>query len=73
MDIQSLKTILRVQAQGSLAGAARSLDVDPSSVSRVVASVEADLGIRLFQRTTRSLAVTEEGQTYLQRLAPLID
>lgn len=73
MDIASLRTVLLVQSRGSIAGAARTLDVDPSSVSRTVAAVEADLGIRLFQRTTRRLTVTEEGQTYLSRLAPLIE
>ncbi len=72
MEITSLKTVLLVQTHGSIAGAARALDIDPSSVSRVVAAVEADLGIRLFQRTTRRLTVTEEGQTYLGRLAPLV-
>lgn len=73
MDIASLRTVLLVKSRGSIAGAARTLDVDPSSVSRTVAAVEADLGIRLFQRTTRRLTVTEEGQTYMSRLAPLIE
>jgi len=73
MEIASLKTVMLVQAHGSIAGAARALDLDPSSVSRTVAAVEADLGIRLFQRTTRRLTVTEEGQTYLTRLAPLVE
>ncbi|SNZ21288.1 LysR family transcriptional regulator [Cohaesibacter gelatinilyticus] len=73
MDITSLKTVLLVQTRGSIAAASRVLDLDPSSVSRIVATVEAELGIRLFQRTTRRLTVTEEGQAYLQRLAPLID
>ena len=73
MDIAALKTVLMVQAQGSIAGASRVLNLDPSSVSRIVASVEAALGMRLFQRTTRKLTVTEEGQTYLTRLAPLIE
>ncbi len=73
MDIASLKTVLLVQRRGSIAGAARTLEVDPSSVSRTVAAVEANLGIRLFQRTTRRLTVTEEGQTYMSRLAPLIE
>lgn len=73
MDITSLRTVLLVQSQGSIAGAARTLDMDPSSVSRTVSAVEAGLGIRLFRRTTRRLTVTEEGQTYLNRLAPLID
>lgn len=73
MEVASLKAILLVQAHGSIAGAARALDVDPSSVSRTVAAVEADLRIRLFQRTTRRLTVTEEGQAYLGRLAPLLE
>ncbi len=73
MDSSALKTILRVRDMASIAGAARVLDVDPSSVSRVVAAVEAELGTRLFHRTTRRLTVTEEGQRYLQRVAPLLD
>ena len=73
MDIASLKTLLLVRNHGSIAGAARSLNVDPSSVSRTLAGIEADLGVRLFQRTTRRLTVTEEGQIYLARLEPLIE
>lgn len=49
------------------------LDVDPSSVSRTVAATEAALGLRLFQRTTRSLAITEEGDAYLRRVTPLLE
>lgn len=73
MEISALRTILLVQTHGSIAAAARALDMDPSSVSRTVAAVEENLGIRIFQRTTRKLAVTEEGQAYLSRLSPLIE
>ena len=73
MKTDILKTLLTVQANGSFADAARVLDVDPSSVSRLVRQAEAELGFRLFQRTTRSLSVTEEGQLYFARLAPLLD
>ncbi|MEM7091037.1 MAG: LysR family transcriptional regulator [Pseudomonadota bacterium] len=73
MEIASLKIVLLVQAHGSIAGAARALKLDPSSVSRTVAAVEADLGVRLFQRTTRRLSVTEEGQVFLARLAPMLE
>ena len=59
--------------RGALRAAARVLSVDPSSVSRTVAAVEADLGLRLFQRSTRSLSVTEEGEAYLTRLVPLLE
>lgn len=73
MEIETLKTVVLVAQQGSFAAAARVLNVDPSSVSRAVASAEAALGLRVFQRTTRSLAVTEEGEIYLRRIAPLLD
>ena len=73
MDSSALKIVLRVQAHGSIAGAARALDLDPSSVSRVVGVVEAALGIRLFHRTTRKLTVTEEGRQYLNRIAPVLE
>ena len=73
MDIEALKIVTLVAQQGSFAAAARVLTVDPSSVSRTVAAVEADLGLRLFQRSTRSLSVTEEGEAYLARLVPLLE
>lgn len=73
MDIQSLKSLLLVRDIGSIAGAARALDVDASSVSRIVANAEKELGVRIFQRSTRKLALTEEGGRYLQRVAPLLE
>lgn len=73
MEIHALKTVLMVANQGSFAAAARVMNVDPSSVSRTVSNVEAELGLRLFQRTTRTLSATEEGEIYLRRIAPLLD
>ncbi|MEL7116030.1 MAG: LysR family transcriptional regulator [Pseudomonadota bacterium] len=73
MEIEALRTVALVAERGSFAAAARVLDLDPSSVSRTVANVEAALGLRLFQRTTRALSITEAGQTYLTRVAPLLD
>lgn len=62
-----------VAQQGSFAAAARLLDLDPSSVSRRVANTEAALGLRIFQRSTRTLSVTDEGESYLRRIVPLLD
>ncbi len=73
MELQALKTILLVRDLGSIAGAARALDLDASSVSRTVAAVERELGQRLFQRSTRRLSLTEEGERYLQRVTPLVE
>ena len=73
MTINDLRVLQLVAAQGSFAGAARILDVDPSSVSRTIAGIEETLGVRLFQRSTRRLSVTDAGEIFLQRLAPLLD
>ena len=73
MDTDVLKTVALVAQQGSFAAAARVLNVDPSSISRAVASAETALGLRLFQRTTRSLTVTEEGEYYIRRVTPLLE
>ena len=73
MEIEALKAVLTVSQRGSFAAAARQLDMDPSSVSRAVAGVEADLGIRLFHRSTRRLSLTEEGRIYILRLTPLLE
>ncbi|MEM1298975.1 MAG: LysR family transcriptional regulator [Pseudomonadota bacterium] len=72
MELAALKTILTIREQGSMAGAGRVLDLDPSTVSRILAQVEAETGLRLFQRSTRKLSVTEEGARYLDRIAPLV-
>ncbi len=73
MDMQGFRTLLLVRDLGSIAAAARALDIDASNVSRTVAAVERELGARLFQRSTRKLALTEEGDRYLRRIAPLLE
>ena len=73
MDVDALRTVQRVAQHGSFAAAARVTGVDPSSVSRTVAGVEAALGLRLFQRSTRALRLTEAGTVYLGRRGPLLD
>jgi len=73
MNTDSLKLFVEVAQLGSFAAAARKLDLDPSSVSRTVAALEEQLGLRLFQRTTRRLEVTEAGEIYLKRIAPLLN
>lgn len=67
-DLALLQDIAR---QGSFAAVARQRSVDPSSIGRMVAAIEADLGFRLFVRTTRRMALTEAGSAYLARLVPI--
>jgi LysR family transcriptional regulator, regulator for bpeEF and oprC len=47
--------------------------VSPSAVSRAVARLEEDLGIRLLQRTARSLTLTEDGAKFYQRCQQIVD
>ena len=73
MDDQLLRTTLLVARTGSFAAAAREAGVDPSSVSRQVAALEASTGIRVFDRTTRRLDITEAGRLYLDQALPALE
>jgi DNA-binding transcriptional LysR family regulator len=70
--LMSLRAFQRVADEGSFAAAARALDLSPAVVTRLVADLEAHLGARLLQRTTRRVALTEVGQAYLERLRPIL-
>jgi len=70
VDLDTLMTVIRL---GSFAAAARELHVDPSWVSRTVAALESDLGTRLFQRSTRQIAMTEAGAKFVERIGPLLE
>lgn len=72
MDLSVVQTFVEVVRQGSFAAVARDRNLDPSSVSRAIASLEKELGIRLFQRTTRQLSLTEAGTVYFERMEPLV-
>ena len=73
MDIETLKLAVLVADRGGFASAARQLSLDPSAISRSIPGLEAELGVRLFQRSTRRFSVTEAGARYLERVAPLIE
>ena len=73
MDIETLTIFVEVMRQGSFAAVARKRDLDPSSISRAIAGLEQQLGVRLFQRTTRKLSPTEAGITYFNRIEPLLE
>lgn len=60
----AIDAFVKVVEAGSFAGAAERLDVSVSSVSRLVADLEAHLGTRLLHRTTRRLSLTEAGRTF---------
>ena len=73
MEMRSLQVFVDVARRGSFAAAARARGLDPSSVSRTIVALEREVGIRLFQRTTRRLALTEAGAGYFRRIEALLD
>lgn len=70
--LSAMRAAAEVAEQGGFAAAARALGLAPPSVSRLVSDLEADLGIRLFTRSTRAVAVTEEGEHYLARARDIL-
>ncbi len=62
----------KVVATGSLSAAARELGLSPAMVSRRLAALEARLGVRLVNRTTRSLHLTDEGASYYESCARVL-
>lgn len=72
MERSDLELVLAVRDHGSLAAAAQSLDVAPPVVTKRLAALEARLGQRLFQRTTRRVSPTAEGETVCERAILLL-
>lgn len=73
MDLHTLDLFTAVMRQGSYAAVARDRDLAPSTVSRAITALERELGLRLFERSTRKLAPTEAALAYHARLQPLLD
>lgn len=71
-DRSDLDMTMAVRQHGSLALAARQLGVTPSAITRRLAALEARLGVRLFQRTTRRVSPTAEGEAFCERAAELL-
>lgn len=67
-----LLAFLRTAEAGSFTGAARRLGTTPSAVSKSVARLERQFGVRLFHRSTRNLTLTAEAAAYTERVAPLL-
>ena len=66
-QLQGLLSFIEIADAGSLAGAARRLGVTPAAVSKNLARLEEQLGVRLVQRSTRTLRLTPEGAGFLDK------
>ena len=69
----ALRVFRHVAELGSFTEASRKLGLSPPAVSKNVAELEAHLGVRLINRTTRRMALTEEGRIYLDHIARGLD
>lgn len=67
-DYETLKYFNKVAETLSFVKAADDLNIQKSLLSRRIAELENQLGVRLFQRTTRKVSLTEEGQAFLQEV-----
>lgn len=70
--LPELTAFVAIAQQRSFSGAARTLGVSPSALSHSMRGLEARLELRLFNRTTRSVALTEAGEHLFQRVQPLL-
>ncbi|KHA70467.1 LysR family transcriptional regulator [Pseudomonas chlororaphis] len=66
--LAAIASFIKVVESGSIVGAAKSLGVSAAAVSQTINRLETHLGVRLLQRTTRSMALTENGAVYYEKV-----
>jgi DNA-binding transcriptional LysR family regulator len=71
-QLRAMKVFVRVNDEGGFAKAARALDMAPPVITRVIAELEAHLGARLLNRTTRRIALTDVGEAYLEKARQIL-
>ncbi|MBB5709833.1 LysR family transcriptional regulator [Sphingomonas xinjiangensis] len=71
--LDDLAVLVEAVRQGSLSAAGRRLGLTPVAASRGLAALEAELGVRLVHRTTRSLSLTPEGEAFLPHAEAMLD
>jgi DNA-binding transcriptional LysR family regulator len=67
-----LEAVLAIAARGSFRAAALELGLSTTSLSNLIGKVERQLGVRLFNRTTRSVSMTDAGRTFVEQVAPAL-
>ncbi len=70
-EFADLKAFVAIAERGNFSAAARTLAISPSALSQRIREFEARLGVRLFNRTTRSVGLTGQGQALLDKIVPL--
>src|ERR1700675_1569145 len=70
--LMELEAVVAITRLGSFRAAAIDLDVSPTAIGNAVSSLENRLGVRLFNRTTRNVALTSAGREYVEAIAPAL-
>lgn len=71
--LDNIRTFVRVYELGSMSAAGRDLRISPAVTSSRIGQLEEHLGVRLFQRTTRSLAPTQHGKVFYRKATEILD
>lgn len=71
-ELRSIATFVKTAELGSLRRAAIAQAISPQAASQALAQLEKHLGVRLFHRTTRNMALTDEGRQFLESVAPAL-
>jgi DNA-binding transcriptional LysR family regulator len=71
-QLDGLIAFWKVAQHRGFTAAAAALEVSPSALSQAIRQLEARLGVRLLNRTTRSVSLTEAGEAYLSRIGPAL-
>lgn len=70
--LKGLEAVLAIARRGSFRAAALELGMSTTALSHTIGRLETGLGVRLFNRTTRSVALTDAGRTFVDRVAPAL-
>lgn len=72
VSLRALDAVQAIARLGSFRAAALDLDVSTTALSHMIARLEGDLGVRLFNRTTRSVSLTDAGRSFIDRVSPAL-
>jgi DNA-binding transcriptional LysR family regulator len=73
LSLMQLDAVLAIARRGSFRAAALDLGLSTTALSALIARLEGEVGVRLFNRTTRSVSLTDAGRTFVDKVRPALD
>ena len=70
--LKDLDAVIAISRRGSFRAAALDLDMSTTALSHAIGKLEAELGVRLFNRTTRSVSLTDAGRIFVEQVSPAL-